>query len=131
MVRFSTMRSLAVLFVAVIAVAALAPRAHAADFFVETVSAIDGGSSPATASSAAKYAGNEIAIRCNYDARLKVCETGSTCVASATTGQFLDAAKTFPVCFPSGWGVAAIAPTDAGVSTACQFYQVTPRQTCP
>jgi hypothetical protein len=128
------MRFLAVLFVAVIAVAALAPRAHAADFYVETVSAIDGGSSPpTTAGNAPKYQGNEVAIRCNYDARLKVCETGSgsACVASATTGQFLDATKTFPVCFPSGWGVAAISPTDAGVGTACQFYTVNPRQTCP
>ncbi len=131
------MRFLALLLpaVAVIAIGSLTRPARAADFYVETVSAIDGGSSPTTtASNAPKYQGNEVAIECNYEARLKICETGTTttgCPASATHGQHLLPGKPYPVCFPAGWGKAAISPLDGGVSLSCDFSQVLPKQTCP
>lgn len=119
--------------VAVLAIVAVAPRARAADFFVETVSAVDGGSSPPTTSTnKPKYQGNEIAIRCNYDAYLKVCDSNaSTCANTTAHGQLLAAGKDFPVCFPTGYGQAAILPTDGGVSTSCDFSTVNPKQTCP
>jgi hypothetical protein len=108
-------------------------EAYAADFYVETVSAIDGGSSPPTASAnKPKYQGNEVAIRCNWDALLKVCDSSATtCAASTSHGQLLLAGRDFPVCFPTGYGQAAVSPTDGGVSTSCDFSTVTPRQTCP
>lgn len=117
--------------VVVVAVVGVARRARAGDFYLETVSAVDGGSSPPTALAVSKYSGKEIAVRCNYDAYLKICESiATTCVATANN-QFLDQGKTFPVCFPTDWGKASVLPSDAGVSTSCKFSVVTPLQTCP
>lgn len=126
------MRTALALLTFVVVVAVVAPRARAADFFVETVSAVDGGSSPPTTSSnKPKYQGNEVAVRCNYDAYLKVCDSSTTCANTTAHGQFIAAGKDFPVCFPTGYGQAAFLPTDAGVSTSCDFSTVTPKQTCP
>ena len=107
-------------------------EAEAADFYVETLSTIDGGSSPtSSASNAQKYQGNEVAIRCNYDARLTVCDRLSTTCTAGAHGQYLDQNKTFPVCVPMNYGLLAILPTDAGVSTTCDLSTVNPKQTCP
>jgi len=107
--------------------------AHGADFAIETLG-VDGGATPPVtgASNAPKYSGNEIAIRCtNGDARLKVCETGTTCTAVTSSGQYLNSDREFPVCFPNGWGKASIIQSDAGVSVTCEFRVVNPKQTCP
>lgn len=124
---------LSLLVVAVVAVAVHSRPAQAHDSYVETVSAVDGGSSPPTASAnKPKYQGNEVAIRCNYDAYLKVCDSSATTCANTTAhGQFLPAGKDVPVCFATGWGQAAFLPTDGGVSTSCDFSTVNPKQTCP
>lgn len=115
-----------------------ARRARAGDFYVETVTTgVDAGVSAVTLSSnAARYQGNEIAIRCTSDARLKHCNTTdnlnspiTSCVASGAHGQYLDSTKTFPICVPTGWGFMAIAAVDGGVA-ACDFAVVNPRQTC-
>lgn len=111
--------------------------AHAGDFPVETLAIADGGLIATTvASNAPKYSGQEVVIECNWEARVKLCETSSTstaCLALSSTlnGQHLYPGKGFPVCFPSGYGRASITQLDAGTSLSCIFSTANPKQTCP
>lgn len=116
---------LGLLLLAGIGVWGVSTRAHAADFYLETLA--PGADAGSTASSTALKPGVQFMLRCaTYGVTYKLCETTATSCTATTNDSPIDADLSIDVCPLNDYSKLSVFRTYDGGVGSCRLYRVNP-----